>query len=406
MRRCIYTVILGDYDTPKEPLIRPLGWDFILFTDDANLDCPGWSRRVVAKCDNPQRKQREIKILAHKYLPEYSVTIYIDGSTQIKRDLSYLIQQHFRGGMLLKAHPARNCVYAEGARCIEIKKAPQELIEAQLSKYLEEGVPENLGMYETGIMIRENTPAVNKICEAWWRELFQTCNRDQISLPVVLWRAKFKPTVVGWQFIHGFIKIHKHKEQLAAAKNAVPALPRIWYLTPFSTEKNIGKEYNEQISRIPPNDWICIRDGDTIFLSPENQWGKQISDIIATHGNKYDLIGCVTNRLRSTVQLHENTFSNNHDMLHHGGIAKALFETKYNSVRGHKQPIAGLFMLFPRKTWDKVKFRENSDTFDTHFGKDLIKLGGKIGIAEGVYVYHWYRAWSEDPLNDKKHLKL
>lgn len=404
MRRCIYTVIMGDYDVPKEPLVRPAGYDFILFTDNANLECPGWISRVVAKCDNPQRKQREIKILAHKYLPEYGLTIYLDGSTQLRRDINYLVQQYFKGGMLLKQHPTRNCVYSEGERVIELNKAPKEAVEAQLSGYRDEGVPTFIGMYETGIMIRENTPAVNAVCEAWWKEVFQTCNRDQISLPVVLWRLKYKPAVVSYQIAHSFIKLFKHRHQEVQQSIERTTVPRIWYLTPFSTDKNIGGEYNAQISKLPDNDWVCIRDGDTIFLSPDNQWGKQIADIVAKHGASYDLIGCITNRLRSTGQLYQNRFSDDHNMLNHGKIAKELFETKYDQVRDHPGPIAGLFLLFPKKTWEKVKFRENCDTFDTHFGKELIRKGGKIGIADGVYLYHWYRAWSNDPLNYKKHL--
>ena len=209
------------------------------------------------------------------------------------------------------------------------------------------------------------------------------------------------PTVISYNVAQAYIKIMPHRTIVPKIKSEKP---RIWYITPFSTDKNIGAEYNAQIARIPQEDWVCIRDGDTIFLTPENQWGKQIEDIVQKAAGKYDLIGCITNRLRSTSQLYQNIFSGDHNMLNHGRIAKELYETKYDAIRINKTPVAGLFMLFPRKTWDRVKFKEKCDTFDTHFGKELLKKGGKIGIAEGVYLYHWYRAWSDDPLNYKKHL--
>ena len=158
MKRCVYTVIIGDYDEPKPIPVHTPGYDYILFTDNDRIVAPGWQVRIVARCDNPQRKQREIKILSHKYLPEYDFTIYVDGSTIIRRDIGHLVKTCFRGGMLLKQHPNRTCVYQEGAKVIELNKAPIESVERLLQSYRAEGIPENIGMYETGILLRENKP--------------------------------------------------------------------------------------------------------------------------------------------------------------------------------------------------------------------------------------------------------
>lgn len=180
---------------------------------------------------------------------------------------------------------------------------------------------------------------------------------------------------------------------------------RIWFSTPYATDKNIGRAYNEECRRAGPDDWICIRDGDTIFLTPENKWGQQIEDIVRIYGAQFDLIGCVTNRLRGTSQLYKGMFSNNHDIQHHAGIARELFEMKYDTVYPLAGAAAGLFLLFPKRTWDMVKFREHSATFDTHFSNMLRMKGGRIGIAEGLYLYHWYRGWAEEPLSYDKHLR-
>lgn len=403
LKRCVYTVILGDYDEPKQVQIKTPGYDYILFTDNPCLLAPGWKIRLIDKSDNPQLKQREIKILAHKYLPEYHFTLYLDGSTMIRKDIGHLVTTYFRGGMLLKKHPTRNCIYQEAEKCIELKKAPKQAISAQIDKYRREGIFSGAGLYETGIILRENKPPVNAVCEAWWEEVRTTCNRDQISLPVILRRKEFVPSVIPYQHAHVYIRVFKHKTTEDVKPQ--PKVPKIHYLTPFAVDKNIGREYNEAVRCIPANDWICLRDGDTIFLTPDNQWGKQISDIVAKWGNSFDLIGCVTNRLRSTGQLYQNRFSDDHDMLNHGRIARELYDGKYDQVRDNKGPVAGLFLLFPKRTWDKVKFREGTETFDTHFGKDIIRRGGKIGIAEGVYLYHWYRAWTDKPLEYTQHLK-
>jgi len=87
---------------------------------------------------------------------------------------------------------------------------------------------------------------------------------------------------------------------------------KIHYSTPFSTEKNIGKAYNEFMELVPDGDWVCIRDCDTLFL--RSDCGQQIEAIINRHGNDYKLISCMTNRLRADHQLHRGRFSNDPDM--------------------------------------------------------------------------------------------
>src|SRR5690606_6552830 len=120
--------------------------------------------------------------------------------------------------------------------------------------------------------------------------------------------------------------------------------PRIWYLTPYGTDGNIGREYNEQISLLPDDDWICIRDGDTCFTTPDSLWGVQISDIVKRHGNSFDLIVCYTNRLASPNQCFKGEFSDNGDWSYHKNTGKELFEGHYSEVVKVNHNIAGMFM--------------------------------------------------------------
>lgn len=61
-------------------------------------------------------------------------------------------------------------------------------------------------------------------------------------------------------------------------------------------------------------------------------------------------------------------------------------------------------MLFPKRVWNQVKFKENINYFDDEFSKEVIKKGGKLGLMKGLYVYHLYRIWSEKPIGDRGHL--
>lgn len=177
---------------------------------------------------------------------------------------------------------------------------------------------------------------------------------------------------------------------------------RICYSHPFSRDKNIGKALNEFCNMVPVDTWICLEDGDTMYLT--DFWGAQIEDIIARNAD-YDLIGCMTNRLRNTHQLHEGRFSEDPDINNHIRIAEDLHKQHYNTVEQVFKPIAGMFILFPKSTWQKHRFRENTPAFDTFFSKQILADGGKIGIAKGLYLFHKYRLGKPDPVKNDKHLR-
>ena len=176
-------------------------------------------------------------------------------------------------------------------------------------------------------------------------------------------------------------------------------------ITPFATDKNYGGAINEACARFNDDEWILLTDGDVTFLTPD--WGKQIADVIQTHGDRYDLYGCVTNRLAQPTQRYKGEFSDNHDMLHHYAIAKELERTLYAEVTDitKHRVIAGMFMLFRKSLWNRIKFKENTLHFDSLFSKEVVRQGGKLGLIEGLYVYHFYRGWSDKPRFEVSHLQ-
>lgn len=399
MKRCVYTVLTNSYDTLRMPLVRPAGFDFICFTDNPNLQVSGWQMRYIEPTENPIKQQRQIKIQPHVFLPDYDLTVYHDASTQLKRDLSYIISKYYRGGMLLKIHPSRVCVFSEATEIVQLGKDTVGRIAEQVEVYVTEGMPRNYGLYETGIMIRENRSDVNAVCDAWWAEVEKYSHRDQMSLTYVLWKTGYKPTAVEYNILSSFITIHKHTYQQTPKQPEKPV--RIHYSNPWASDKNIGRVYNEFCTSVPNNDWICLQDGDIMYLT--DFWGRQIEDIIKQNP-QYDLIGCYTNRLASPHQCYNGEFSENTDLMHHIGIAEQLYNKYYSDVEQIHKGIAGMFMLFPRKTWLKHRFRENTNAFDSFFSKEVLKYGGKIGLAKGLYVFHKYRLGKPEPKTNIEHL--
>lgn len=170
-------------------------------------------------------------------------------------------------------------------------------------------------------------------------------------------------------------------------------MTNIYYSTPYSLDKDIGGANNAFIERLPADSWICITDGDASFLRPN--WGHDIAEVIKRHGRDYDLIGCVTNRLGASDQLYNKTFSEEMNLRRHFDIARQLWGQHGPAVEPIDM-VAGVFMLFHKSTWQRVKFRRHTFAADRYFSQDIKRKGGRIGLAKGVYMVHNYRLWETD----------
>lgn len=194
----------------------------------------------------------------------------------------------------------------------------------------------------------------------------------------------------------------------------------IYYLTPFCSEKRLGHIHNQYCALVPNNDdYICILDPDTMFLHPHQQaW---IEDVVYLNRGEYDLLGCMTNRigvedqkqmfhpkLISEVGENEWRFGidevplfNETDISTHVDHAKYLFDLNKHSIK-ETNLVAGFLMIFKKSLWNKIKFQEGIN-FDIKFCEAVKASGGRIGIMQGIYVYHNYRMGKAN-IKDKTHL--
>lgn len=176
----------------------------------------------------------------------------------------------------------------------------------------------------------------------------------------------------------------------------------IYHLTPWLTG-NIGGGLNRAIECLPEDAWVCLRDGDTCFLTP--QWGKQVEAIVAAHGDKHPLIGAMTNRIRAPYQLHGGVMSDESDLSRHTAIAAQRWDRHGTAVAPVDiGPVSGFLMLFRRSTWAGHPFPEHSIYFDQVFTEAVRRDGGKPAIALGLYVLHLYRWGKSNPLGSVAHL--
>ncbi len=176
----------------------------------------------------------------------------------------------------------------------------------------------------------------------------------------------------------------------------------VYYSTPYK-DGDIGGGINDFVALLPPAAWVCVRDADTLFLTSTQQL---LIQRIAKAEPEFDVIGAMTNRIRAPYQLHCGEISEETRIDHHIAIARRR-ECLYGvQIQSCPWPVAGFFMLFRKSTWEAVGgFKTRTAYFDKEFTKDVIRTGGSLGVAPGLYLWHTYRLGSEDPVNHVDHLR-
>lgn len=176
----------------------------------------------------------------------------------------------------------------------------------------------------------------------------------------------------------------------------------IHYVAPWC-EGNIGRGLNETIERLPAEDWVCVRDGDTLFL--ETDWGRQIEALVAANAEGFDVIGCMTNRLRAPYQLHSGKISGEADIDAHIEVSHRRRKQYGTHVEPLPSgPVAGMLMLFPKTEWARHPFEERTIYFDQVFCTQARAGRARLGIALGLYVFHLYRWGKPCPASYLGHL--
>lgn len=187
-RIVVYTAVSGGYDVLRDPKHVLPNCDYIAFADRP-LDCKVWQVQPFNYHEEDvARAARFMKLHPHLYFPDHKISIWIDANISLEGDPQPFIDCLGEDGvMALFPHPHRNCVYVEGRECIKRSKDGAELIEQQLAEYKARAFPEDVGLWETGVLVRRHLdPKCKQLMTAWWKELFLGSRRDQISLPVAI----------------------------------------------------------------------------------------------------------------------------------------------------------------------------------------------------------------------------
>lgn len=180
----------------------------------------------------------------------------------------------------------------------------------------------------------------------------------------------------------------------------------VYFFTPYSFEKNIGKEYNKYMSLIPnENDWGVLMDGDVLFL--ENNFGHIIKEYIDNYDDgNVGMFTCYASRtmnkeLKPPYFYNENDF----DMISQKERYINISNYFYLSIKEIKKHCSGFLLCIKKKVWNDVPCPETGSLHkaDVEWSNKLKLNGYKLLCMEGLYVLHYYR--SKEGIKFNNHLK-
>ena len=172
----VYTASDG---IPVAPQRKWYGIRMIAFSN-APVPDP-WERWPLPRHDDPCRAAKRPKILPWDFLPDWDRCLWIDANLILRKNPS-----NTRFPIAIHQHRHRDCVYDEAQVCILLGKDNADTINGQMERYRQSGYLEHAGLWECGVIYRDNRADVESLCRDWWAEIETGSRRDQLSLPFVV----------------------------------------------------------------------------------------------------------------------------------------------------------------------------------------------------------------------------
>ena len=215
----IYTAIFGKYDNINDPVYIDDNCDYVCFTDDETLQSDIWDIRIVKDLDvsHTRKMAEKYSVLAHRFFPEYELSVYVDGNVLIHGDMrQYAIRYMQHHNLLAFPHPWRCCAYDEAMFSMKCSSYAKDNLSEMIQRYKKDGFPEDMGLISAGIMVRRhNEEDVKRTMECWWNEIKENSSNDQVSFSYAAWKENLSYDMSPvWIYKNDYVEILKHKKDM------------------------------------------------------------------------------------------------------------------------------------------------------------------------------------------------
>lgn len=215
----VYTVILPHTYVELSPpcfINRDENQAHYWVITDEPLGIDPWCDLVVTRDPklSSRRDLHQYKLLSHRWLPEYDFVLYVDGWARLVQDPVDIVNELKESGkkVAFGAHPWRDCSYEEGHVCARFQSNSEEIINAQLARYEEEGFPHNFGLAASTFFVRDNRDAkVSAFFDLWYDETTRGSHRNQISWGRSVWKSKIEPLI--WDIPWGINRFYTSNKE-------------------------------------------------------------------------------------------------------------------------------------------------------------------------------------------------
>lgn len=199
VQAALITAIYDRYDDLKDVCPQTVDTEWICVTDDEALhrgdaDPRGWSIVYEPRPGlHPNRAAKRPKMLPHEYTAA-PASVWVDASFAVVSPLAVDELLAHAAPVAQFAHPERQCLFDEANVCLPLGKYAGEPMAEQVTSYRHAGMPDRWGLWATGVIARQHTPAVADWGKAWAAEIDAWSFQDQLSHPWVSWALDMRPT--------------------------------------------------------------------------------------------------------------------------------------------------------------------------------------------------------------------
>ncbi len=169
----------------------------------------------------------------------------------------------------------------------------------------------------------------------------------------------------------------------------------LWFFVPYSQNKKMFDAWDQLMNLVAnPNDWVCMLDGDVMFLLSD--FGHRIQEYINMYPDT-GLFTCYASRTGNKDQLINGRTSDNPDIIFHRIRAEQCRDNSHLKVKDIFKAY-GHLLCIKKATWTAIRprvkeltLRSNLFDTDTAVSAAVRKSGKKIRVMESIYVLHYYR---------------